>query len=449
MVVLSFTAVITSNAQQAPDHDKRIYRAEDGKLYINKDLPVYVRIASSPDEDAESWLLKSEKTEEYTNPMYLDTEGWNSLRSPSAVDSATRETAVPIQDVVFDMYADGLAPSTNLQYGTSEFFENDGIIFFGNDIDLEFDASDEMSGIEDVYYSINGKDYQPAGEYPLDITEEGEYKLKFYAVDNVGNVEEPQTFRFTIDETPPATEHQVEGLKDDKVLSPDATISLTGDDNLSGVDEIYYAIDDNEFRKYENPIPVSVLQNTKGRITYYATDHTGNKEEPNHIGTMASSDKKSEDEEGETFDYYIDREPPKPELTFEGDYYEGDRDYISERTKIVLEATDDKSGVKEILYSYNGFITEEEYDSPFHPEGNSPVELLYTAIDKADNRAKEKSREFYIDRAAPESELSFDGPVFNNRDTTFISGQTKIVLDARDEESGVKNIQFRLNDQEE
>jgi len=449
MVVLSLTVMATSNAQQAPEHDKRIYRAEDGKLYINKDLPVYVRIASSPEEDAKSWRLKSEQTEDYANPMYLDAEGWNSLRSPSAVDTASKEVVYPLQDIIFDMYADGLAPKTNLEYGTSEFFENDGIIFFGNDIDLEFDASDQMSGLEDVYYSINGKDYQPAGKYPLDITEEGEYQLQFYAVDNVGNAEESQTIKFTIDHTPPVTEHQVDGLKDDKVLTPDATISLSGDDNLSGVADVYYAVDDNEFRKYENPIPVSVLQNTRGRITYYAIDNTGNKEEPNHIGTMASSDKKTDGEKGETFDYYIDREPPKPELTFEEDYYEGDRDYISERTQIVLEATDDKSGVQKILYSYNGFITQEEYEGPFNPEGNSPVELLYTAIDNTDNRAEEKSREFYIDRAAPESELSFDGPVFKNRDTTFISGGTKIALDAKDAESGVKNIQFRLNDQEE
>ncbi|MGM0375486.1 MAG: OmpL47-type beta-barrel domain-containing protein [Bacteroidota bacterium] len=449
LIVLSLTSATTINAQQASEHEKRIFQAKDGKLYINKDLPIYVRIASSPDEDAESWLLESEKTGEYANPMYLDVEGWNSLRSPSAVDTATKEAVVPVQDIVFDMYADGRAPATNLKYGTSEFFENDGTTFFGDDIDLKFDATDQMSGVEDVYYAINGNDFQPASQHPLDITEEGEYKLKFYAVDNVGNVEEPQSFRFTIDQTPPATEHNVDNLKNDKVLSPDATITLAGDDNLSGVAGIYYAVDDEDFQKYENPIPVSVLKKTKGRITYYAVDNTGNKEEPNYIGTMASADKKSENEEGEDFDYYIDREPPKPEFTFEGDHYEGDRDYISERTQIVLKATDDKSGVQKILYSYNGFITQEEYDDPFNPEGNSPVELLYTAVDNVDNRAPEKSREFYIDRNAPKSELSFDGSVFKNRDTTFISGQTKIALNASDTESGVKNIQFRLNDQEE
>ncbi len=208
--------------------------------------------------------------------MYLDTEGWNTLHSPSAVDTATRETVMPLQDIIFNMYADGLAPSTNLKYGTSEFFENDGIIFFGNEIDLKFEPTDQMSGIEDVYYSINGNDFQPAGQYPLDITEEGKYTLKFYAVDNVGNAEKPQNFRSTIDQTSPVTKHQVDGIKNNKVLAPDATISLTGDDNLSGVAGIFYAIDDNEFQKYKNPIPVSVLQNTKGRITYYAIDHTEN-----------------------------------------------------------------------------------------------------------------------------------------------------------------------------
>lgn len=448
-IIITATTGFPSKAQEPLQHEKCIFRSDDGKLYINKDLPLYVRVATSPDEEAESWLLESEETEEYANPMFLDMEGWNSLRSPSAVDTATRETVVPIRDIVFDLYADGQAPSTSLKYGTTNFFENDDIIFFGDDINLEFDASDEMAGIEDVYYAINGSDFQSNSQEPLNITEEGEYELKFYAADNVGNTENPQTFSFTIDKTPPSTEHQVNGINNDKVLAPDATITLSCNDSLSGVKNIYYAIDDEDFRPYEDPIPVSVLKKTKGQITYYAEDNTGNKEDHNHIGTMASRNKETKEaEDGEEFDYYIDREPPEAKLSFEGDHYKNDQEYISERTRVVLEATDDKSGVQKILYSYNSFLTKEEYDGPFNPEGNSPVELTYTAVDKVDNTSEEKIHEFYIDRSAPQSDLSFEGPVFKNRDTTFISGRTEISINASDEESGVKHTLFSLNDQE-
>lgn len=443
-LILMMTGAFALQAQQTLQHAKRIYRSDDNKLFVNKDLPLYIRVATSPDEDADSWLLESSETGQYANPMYLDTEGWNSFRSPSAVDTASKEVVYPLQDVVFDMYADGEPPQSSLIYGDSKVFRTDNLLFLGDDVDLKFETSDEMSGVEDVYYSVDGDDYKALKEYPLDITEEGTYQLMFYAVDNVGNMEDVETLRFAIDKTPPVTKHSIEGINKNKVLSPDATISLSASDSISGVSEIYYSIDDEAYKPYTEPIPVSLLNDGESKVAYYARDKVGNIEEAGLIGTIASANKRDQ-EDGETFDYYIDREPPQVQLSFEGDYHEGDQEYISERTRVVLDATDDKSGVQKILYSYNSFLTEEEYEAPFNPEGNSPVKITYTAIDMVENAANEKSQNFYIDRVPPGSEISFDGPVFSNRDTTFIAAQTLIELAASDKESGVNFISYTLN----
>jgi hypothetical protein len=75
--------------QDQPKHEKKIYVSPEGKMYVNKALPLYLRIATSPDDNAKTWLLRSEETARYSNPMYLDTEGYNTFRSPSAVDTAT------------------------------------------------------------------------------------------------------------------------------------------------------------------------------------------------------------------------------------------------------------------------------------------------------------------------------------------------------------------------
>jgi hypothetical protein len=441
--VCLFGVINHSFSQERPAHEKCIYRSPDGKLFVNKDLPLYVKVSTSPDADSENWLLESSKTAEYANPMFLDTEGWNTLRSPSAVDSATRQTVYPLQDIIFDMYADGIEPESELKFGTSSLFKNDALTFLGEKFSLELQAKDEMSGIRDIYYSVNSQPYQSNSSHPLDINEEGEYELKYYALDNVGNAEELHEVSFVVDKTAPVSNHEIDGLSNDKILAPDAKIELSSKDDLSGVQTLFYAIDDGEFTLYRKPIPVALIQNGKGKITYYAVDHVGNKEEPRLIGTMASANK--EESDGDVFDYYIDRSAPEVSFHFEGDFYQGDRDYISARTKVNLEATDDKSGVQKILYSYNSFITNELYEKPFNPEGNSPVELSYTAVDYVDNTAEEKVRNFYIDRSAPVTDISFDGPVFRNRDTVFVSSQTRLDISGKDKESGLKEISYVLN----
>ncbi|WP_146192270.1 OmpL47-type beta-barrel domain-containing protein [Marinilabilia rubra] len=438
-----FGPISNLQAQELPKHEKCIYRSPEGKLFINKDLPLFVKVSTSPDADSENFLLKSSKTAQYSNPMFLDTEGWNTLRSPSAVDSATRKTVYPLQDVIFDMYADGIAPKSKLNFGSSCKYENDEVTFLGGKVALRISGDDEMSGIQDFYYSVNSGSYQSNSNHPLEIEEEGKYEFKYYAVDNVGNAEELHEVNFVIDKSAPVTKHEIDGLKQNNILAPDAKISLVSNDSLSGVKKLFYAIDDKEFKLYRKPIPVALIQNGKGKIAYYAVDQVGNKEEPRFIGTLASANKEAS--EGDVFDYYIDRSAPEVTFEFDGDFYEGDREYISARTKVKLEATDDKSGVQKILYSYNSFITNETYDEPFNPDGNSPVELSYTAVDYVENTAEEKAHNFYIDRLAPKTNISFDGPVFRNRDTVFVSSKTSLRILGEDKESGLKEISYTLN----
>jgi hypothetical protein len=447
-ITVLFSSMQALQAQEPLEHEKRVYRSDDNKLYINKDLPLYLRVATSADDNAESWLLTSEKTDQYSNPMFLDTEGWNTLRSPSAIDKTSKKVVYPLQDVIFDLYADGEAPSSSLLFGQSEMHKSDDVTFLGDNIDIKFEATDGMSGVEDVYYSVNGEAFKADCKHPLSISEEGAYQLTFYAVDYVGNVEDAESFTFVIDQTPPVTTQSVVGVNKDNVLAPDATINLSGKDTLSGVADIYFAIDDSEFEIYTKPIPVSRLKEGGASISYYAEDEVGNKEELKVIGTMASSPKHA-DLENQQFDYYIDREAPVVAFSFEGDYYESDRSYISERTKVVLEAEDDKSGVQNIFFSYNSFITKETYEDPFNPVGDGTVELSYSGVDRVGNTAVNEEKDFYIDRKAPESEIDFDGPVFRNRDTLFISGETQLKLNAADSESGVKSVTYVLNGKEE
>ncbi len=53
-------------------------------------------------------------------------------------------------------------------------------------VSIELDSIDVISGVNKIYYSINSENYLPYFD-KIYFNQEGEYILKFYAVDNVGN----------------------------------------------------------------------------------------------------------------------------------------------------------------------------------------------------------------------------------------------------------------------
>src|SRR6266542_1361370 len=92
---LLFSCYITGTAQQLPVHEKKVYVSPDHRIYYNKSLPVYFFVSTSTDPAAPRYLIHSETTPKYANPMYFDTEGKNTLRSPSAVDTVTKKIVEP------------------------------------------------------------------------------------------------------------------------------------------------------------------------------------------------------------------------------------------------------------------------------------------------------------------------------------------------------------------
>jgi hypothetical protein len=108
-VLLLITSIPLFPQQTQPD-EKKIYRSDDDRLYINKGLGIYLWISTSPDPESEKTRLTSDSSKQYSNPMYFDTEGYNSIRHKSAVDTLSQQQVFPLTDVIFEVYADGLPP---------------------------------------------------------------------------------------------------------------------------------------------------------------------------------------------------------------------------------------------------------------------------------------------------------------------------------------------------
>jgi hypothetical protein len=138
-------------------------------------------------------------------------------------------------------------------------------------------ASDDLSGVENIYFSVNGSAFQPYLE-AIRIEDEKEYGIKYYAADNVGNVENLHEVLLVYDKTPPVTKLNVVGDRFENILSGRSKIELITEDKTAGVKSIFYSIDSGSSKVYSLPIPAAYLSQDEHIISYYSADHVGNTE---------------------------------------------------------------------------------------------------------------------------------------------------------------------------
>ncbi len=404
-------------------------------MFIQKSLPVYLRMANSPTEEAESYLLKSEVTKRFSNPMYLDYEGYNTFRSPWRVDTSTLKPIYPREDIIFEIYADSKPPVTNINYGEVITYKIGGKVFISARGEINLKADDEMSGVENVYFSVNGENFRPCNS-PIIIDQEKEYLLKYYAADNVGNAETVQTLNIILDKTSPKTTIHISRDQYENIISGKSLIELKAEDKGIGVKAVYYKLDNGPSKQYINPVSAALLSQGEHTLIYYAIDKVNNTEDEN------------------VFDFYVDKTPPTIVQEIVGkSFFAGGREYSSGRSQLKLTTFDNKAGVKEVFYSINN-REYEKYEKPVFlssVSGNLTVKAY--ALDNVNNKTESlekgsKTSIPYVDLSGPSIAYGFYGPTFVLRDTVYINDKTTVYLKANDTESGVSKIEYAVNSDE-
>jgi hypothetical protein len=431
VTMLVFANVYT---QQLPKHEKKVYRAPDGKLYIQKTLPVYVRIATSSDDNAKTYLLRSEKTPKYANPMYFDAEGFNSFRSPSKVDTITKMPVYPKEDIIFEVYADNTPPASSIKFENNETKKIKDITYIRGKANISVKAEDKLSGLENIYYSVDSAEYSIYNA-PFSLDSEKEYSLKYYSVDNVGNVESLHNMKLTTDFTSPKTSYTIKGNYFENMLAGNASLHFTASDKGAGISNIRYKLDDGLEKTYTTPINAANLDQGEHKIAFYATDLVNNKESEN------------------TFEFYVDKTPPTVIQEIIGkSFIANGKEFSSGRSQLKITAFDNKAGIKEIYYSINNGKYQ-LYEKPVNlanSSGNLTVKSY--AVDNVNNigyyneNDNKASRNLsYVDLSGPVLSSNFSGPVFTYNDSVYINQKTKIILKAYDKESGFNRIEYTVN----
>ncbi|MFO8086704.1 MAG: hypothetical protein R6T91_02705 [Bacteroidales bacterium] len=431
IAIMIFAFSSAALAQTQKNHEKRTYTDSEGNFYINKDLPVYLHLSTSKD-GSDAHRLESKTSSQYTNPMYFDTEGKNSIRSPYAVDQETKQTVSPKQDVVFEVYADGLAPKTKSSFYGAPNYYSSGTLYYGKSLKIKLSSNDAVSGVENIWTSVNGKPYE---KYTSDLTmnSEGRFTLRFYASDMVGNAEEPNKKEYVVDLTAPVTKYATSQPKLDDILSPKAKITLSMSDNLAGVKTTRYGFDGNTGSVYYKPITLWQLSDGYHTIDYYTTDNVKNEESK------------------QSYRFYLDRTPPDISSEIVGDIHKGSYTYISSRTKVKLMAKDNKAGVKEIRYSIDGNAYQTYSNTFTMPDVTGRHSVKYYAEDKVTNKNDARyvnvpsSGPLYMDNRLPSTSIRYGNPQFFDRDTLFVNKETNIYLNPRDAHSGVQVTHYKID----
>ncbi len=435
IVVLIINSTLLYSQTQLK-HEKRIYIAPSGRFYINRSLPVYISLSTSKGPNAKYYLLKSEKNEELTDPISFQNEGYNPIRVAVVDDPVTR-TKKPLN---LDVFIDGSAPlSIGKLVGAKEFKVQEKSIY-GPGLKLDITAKDEHSGVENTYFSINEAAYKPYKE-PLTFEKEGTFNIKYYSSDNVGNAENPKSLKFTVDLTPPTTTLLVEGGKLENTLSPKSIISLKREDNISGALKTQYILDDNPLATYVKPITCSGLTDGEHSITFFSIDNVNNVEDK----TKPSNN----------FKFYLDRKVPEVDIIVEGDQYQSPANFfISGRSKIKIETSDNHSGIDKVTYLIKGAIASvpiqgvppTEYSQPFSISEKGPQIVIAQASDKIGN-SKQKNLKLYVDNEFPTTGIKFGRPQTFSSELSIlcITSKTKISLFMTQYDSGVKFTKYTID----
>ncbi len=420
---LAFNTMVLAQEPSKPEHEKRVY-LNDGNTYVQKSLPLYLKFSTSP--DGQNYDLKSKATSEYADPMYLDTEGINYIRTRWAVDKETKRPVSPQKEILYEVYADGLPPYTSIKFSGAPKYVGSKV-FYGKGLKFDLSSRDGVSGVEKVHYALNSSSYADYSS-TMDVGSENEYNLYFYAHDNVGNAEKTRTRNFVVDLTAPSSNIEISGIKHgDNIIAPSTKFNLSSNDELSGVRSTYYNFDQLNQRTYSGPVSTSGLKDGQHTIYYWAIDRVKNEATKQSLS------------------FYLDLIPPTSEATINGDLCEKKYKYISPRSNITIAANDNKAGVKNIYYRIDGGERNTYSSAISMPNKRGLHTLKYDANDNVENLSGNKYLTVYMDNRAPETGIIYGSPQFFDRDTLFINDKTDISLRARDGESGVTKTEYAID----
>lgn len=303
---------------------------------------------------------------------------------------------------------------------------------------------DNLSGIGRTYYRFDKEEDKAylGGALNTSKLGDGDHTVYFYSVDNVANKEEIKKYDFYLDRLPPILADDILGdrfiVNDQIYFSGRTKLKITAVDNKSGVKEVRYSINGEEFALYNEPF---YLPSRSGIhiIRYFATDNMNNQ-------TVTEGNRKYQQFEHNVKKVYVDLTGPALSHNYIGNIFSArDTIFITSGTKIQLNATDSESGLQYISYGIDKASTETKFDAPFSIPSEGFHNINMYGYDNVNNR-NTKSFEFVIDNTPPEITSTFSiDPISKKDGLPVYPPYTVLYIAAKDKLIGTDKIFYSVN----
>jgi outer membrane protein assembly factor BamB len=202
------------------------------------------------------------------SPLHFAVEGANQTQDVTVTDNAANTATFTSPAVNIDL----TKPSTVIiMPGVSQSDE-----WFAGPVPVTLNASDSLSGVANTFYTIDGGPMQNyMGQFSL--TGDGTHTVEAWTVDVAGNEEVHKTRTVNIDTTAPVTQSTIFGTEGTAPwYRTPVQVSLTASDNLSGVANTFYRIDDGVVQTYSGPVVIA--DQGFHFIEYWSVDFLNNTE---------------------------------------------------------------------------------------------------------------------------------------------------------------------------
>ncbi|VVB95442.1 Uncharacterised protein [uncultured archaeon] len=303
-------------------------------------------------------------------------------------------------------------------------------------------AEDNESGVAATYYTIDGTEptVSSTAGTTFSISNEGIYTIKYFSVDKAGNVEGIKTApnQVKIDKTLPLTTDSADG----QWHNGSVTVTLTAEDNESGVAATYYTIDGTEPTVSSTAgATFSISNEGIYTIKYFSVDKAGNvegiKTAPNQVKIDKTSPLTTDNTDGQWHNTDV-----TVKLTALDNL-----SHVKYTFSTYHKATTSASTLLEKLLSLLGggtgikeSVTSKDENVSLSDEGI--YDIQYYSEDNANNIETEKASKLVkIDKTSPVTEATLSGSLGSSCYSTDVG----VTLAANDAMSGVANMLYDMD----
>ena len=290
--------------------------------------------------------------------------------------------------------------------------------YYNGQAQVSLTASDNLSGVANTYYRIDGGATQTYSQ-GFNVSGDGAHGVAFWSVDVAGNTANSNTINVSVDATAPTTQASLSGTAGGGGwYTTPVQVTLSANDNFSGIANTSYAIDGGALQSYATPFTIS--------------------DAGTHTITFSSKDQANNSEPQQSMIIKIDLSPPSTQAALSGTT--GNDGWYTTPVQLTLSATDSLSGVASTSYAIDGGALQ-TYATPFTISDAGTHTITFSSKDQANNSEALQSMTVKIDVSAPSTQAAVSG----NSSNGWYQNPAQVSLTSSDGASGVANSFYKID----